>query len=330
MHEEIPGIFIRTNYLWNLPKNIKITVFTPIYNRRKLLNRVINSVESQTLREIEYILIDDGSIEQIDDIVDKYLSVASIPVMYIKKANGGVHTARNLGWRNARGILSLCIDSDDELLPDACEVFWSTWIFIPERERNKYWQIKAQCINDNGELCDALFPNNINELPLMERYKYFSYATGERIGCRVSAIMKENLFPEPDGVRCVFENIVWAPLERKYLSWGINNVVRIWHQDATERQTIVNKIRIQQCKNILYACVIYLTNPAMYISNTVLYIKTLCKYLILRNILIWIGEGDFINSYKIHKKPLVMLWSAIFFIPCLVLTPIIRYKRCDF
>lgn len=39
--------------------------------------------------------------------------------------------------------------------------------------------------------------------------------------------MKDNLFLESEGVKCVYENIVWAPLERRYLSWGSNEVIRI-------------------------------------------------------------------------------------------------------
>lgn len=96
-------VTVKTNNLWNQRETAKITVFTPIYNRRKFLNRVIQSVENQTLREIEYILINDGSTEQIDDVIEDYMQIATIPVMYIKKSNGGVHTARNLGWKNARG-----------------------------------------------------------------------------------------------------------------------------------------------------------------------------------------------------------------------------------
>ena len=46
------------------------------------------------------------------------------PVMYIKKENGGVHTARNLGFRYARGELTINLDSDDELTPNAVQTFF--------------------------------------------------------------------------------------------------------------------------------------------------------------------------------------------------------------
>lgn len=224
------------------------------------------------------------------------------------------------------GGLSLCIDSDDELMLNACEICWNTWKEIPESEKKKYWQIKAQCIDDDGKVCDALFPENINELPLEERYKFFSHATGERIGCRVTSIMRKNLFPEPEGVKCVYENIVWAPLERKYLSWGINDIIRIWHKDANERQTIVNKMRVQQCKDMLFACTTYLNDTDMYISNSKNFIKTILKYLILRNILTDYGENKFAKGCIIRRRFLPLLFT----IPCHIVSPVIRRTRCDF
>lgn len=194
---------VETNALWEKSAdNVKITVFTTEHNRLQFLSRVLGSVERQTMRQIEYIIIDDGSnkdAEAIDSAVRSYMDSATIPVMYIKKKNGGVHTARNLGYKNARGELVLFIDDDDELLPEACEAFWRAWCGIPESERPKYWQIVAQCVDDEGNITAPLFPDNINELPHRERYKAFSFAGGDRIECRVAALMKENLFPEPEG-----------------------------------------------------------------------------------------------------------------------------------
>lgn len=61
------------------------------------MHGVLQSVENQMLRETGYILINNGLTEQINDLVENYLKIATMPVMYIKKRNGGVHTALKKG-----------------------------------------------------------------------------------------------------------------------------------------------------------------------------------------------------------------------------------------
>ena len=111
------------NDRWGNVDNPFLTVITPVYNRRNVLKRAIDSVERQSFRDIEYIIIDDGSTDSIDDIVEEFMESTELPVMFVKKNNGGVHTARNAGYKRARGKLILCVDSDDELKFNACEIF---------------------------------------------------------------------------------------------------------------------------------------------------------------------------------------------------------------
>ena len=332
------ALSVETNALWNAGggQEIRITVFTPVYNRLEFLSRVISSVERQTMRQIEYIIINNGSTkeaEAIDSTIRNYMNEATIPVMYINiKENRGPHGARNLGWKNARGALTLCIDDDDELLPEACETFWRAWSEIPESERPNYWQIKAQCVDDDGNITAPLFPDNINELPHSERYRHFSFAGGERIGCRAASIMKENLFPEPEGVKNVSPSLLWTPMERKYLSWGINDVLRIFHQDQGERMSIMKGDRrgVQKCKNILYADSVRLSHPEIYFPSCKEYVKAALRYLIHRNLLSKAGEKDFADMYRPKWKPMGRLLAAIAYIPCLCVTPVFRKRRCSF
>ena len=81
----------------------RVSVITPVYNRREELPRTLRSVENQTYRNIEYIIVDDGSTLPVDDIVKDFMIKADFPVAFIKKQNGGVHTARNAGIRISRG-----------------------------------------------------------------------------------------------------------------------------------------------------------------------------------------------------------------------------------
>lgn len=95
-----------------------ITVITPLYNRASFLPKLFESLERQTCKDFEWIVVDDGSIDDVHREIERLLP-ASFPVRLLSKENGGKHTAVNMGIRNARGQLVLILDSDDELPPTA-------------------------------------------------------------------------------------------------------------------------------------------------------------------------------------------------------------------
>jgi len=302
-----------------------ITVITPIYNRRRTIMRTMSSVERQTLRNIEYIIIDDASTERADDIIIKYMQETKLPVIFIKKKyQGGVHTARNIGYQYARGILILCIDSDDELLPRACEIFFNVWDSIPSEKREEYWQIKAQCIDASKKvITGSLFPNEINELPIKQARKYFSMAKGEQIGCRVAKILKNNCFPEPKGVTFVTENILWMPMELKYRSYGINDVVRIYHTEGDDHLSNKHHRNLQTCRNSLWNAYYFVENSECFKMTFKSYIRNILCYSTMAIIL---GRADksFIKQYRIRRLK-NKIWIFIFHFPSMFLA--VLYKK---
>lgn len=98
-----------------------ITVFTPTYNRKKTLRRLYESLCRQTSFDFEWLIVDDGSTEGTEAVVDSFSST-DFPIRYFKKENGGKHTAYNLALQQAQGTYFFCVDSDDYLTPDAIEL----------------------------------------------------------------------------------------------------------------------------------------------------------------------------------------------------------------
>ena len=91
-----------------------ITVFTPAYNRSKELHDLYNSLCDQTNYDFEWLIVDDGSV---DDTKKKFQNLKNnkFKIRYIHKKNGGKQSAYNVGLDNALGDIFLCIDSDDIL-----------------------------------------------------------------------------------------------------------------------------------------------------------------------------------------------------------------------
>ena len=99
----------------------QISVIVPIYKAEKFIKRCVDSILNQTYRDIEVILVDDGSPDFCPRICDQYVANDS-RVRVIHKENGGVSTARNVGLDIARGEYISFVDSDDYLEPCMYEV----------------------------------------------------------------------------------------------------------------------------------------------------------------------------------------------------------------
>lgn len=101
-------------------KNTLISVIVPIFNAEKYLSRCVQSILDQTYKNIEIILVDDGSIDSSGKICDEFANVDN-RIEVIHKCNGGVASARNYGIKIAKGEYITFVDADDFLDSDTYE-----------------------------------------------------------------------------------------------------------------------------------------------------------------------------------------------------------------
>lgn len=104
------------------PEGHKISIVVPVYNVEYYLEACIRSIISQTYKNIEIILVDDGSKDRSGDICDLYAQ-KDLRIKVIHQINAGVSTARNEGIKIALGEYICFVDSDDKLKPDFLENF---------------------------------------------------------------------------------------------------------------------------------------------------------------------------------------------------------------
>lgn len=100
-----------------------ITIIIPVYNVEKYLNRCIQSVLNQTYKNLEIIMVDDGSTDSSPEICDKYEKRDS-RIKVIHQSNGGLSDARNSGLEISKGEYVLFIDSDDYVGTEMIENFY--------------------------------------------------------------------------------------------------------------------------------------------------------------------------------------------------------------
>ncbi len=211
----------------------KVTVFTPFYNRRRTIDRVFNSLVSQTYKDFEWLIIDDGSSDDISDIIERYRNEADFLIRYYYKKNGGKHTAANYANYLTDSEYIIILDSDDAMPPETIEKFLSVWDSIDESKRDEYWSVVGRCLDsETKEPLSLPFPEDINESE--NPREVAATCPGEKFSCIKTAKLKEFPYPEPEGTNFITECVVWNKMDKKYKQYYTNNFVRYYYENEPD------------------------------------------------------------------------------------------------
>lgn len=200
----------------------KVSVIVPIYNAEQYLSRCIESILGQSFKELELILIDDGSTDKSGEICDYYKEIDS-RVSVIHKKNEGVARARNDGIKTAGGDYVIFADADDVIPIDAYDNLYAEAI----RTNADIVIGDISRITKNGSEYCHLFENNfftneeyfIDELVKTDLYRTYcprpynkaSYGYGGPWNKFVKrALLIENDVWFDESVRGVFDDIIYT------------------------------------------------------------------------------------------------------------------------
>jgi len=192
-----------------------ITIFTPSYNRARLLHRLFDSLCRQECKDFEWLIVDDGSTDSTADDVESFRAAADFPVVYKRKDNGGKHTAHNLALQWACGKYIFTVDSDD-WLPDDCIA--SIRQIITEKhdtlERDDICGIIGLKALPTGEIISGTYAGapEIANLYQLENLGY----DGERFILFKTEVARRYPFPVIDGEKFLSENVIYARMALKY------------------------------------------------------------------------------------------------------------------
>ncbi len=153
---------------------MKISVFTPTYNRKKLLEDAYKSLCAQDYKSIEWVVMDDGSIDGTREKVLEWKNENKIKIKYAYQDNHGRFYAFNHAKRYITGELLLFLDSDNVLLPGAIKRISSIWRRLGEKTKNISGMIAY--MEADGEIVGNKFPDHVKIAriyTLYDKYKLF-------------------------------------------------------------------------------------------------------------------------------------------------------------
>ncbi len=101
----------------------KISVIVPVYQTEKYIERCLNTILNQTMKDLEIILVNDGSTDNSEAVIKQWIrnNEGKVKIQYLKKENGGLSDARNYGVKQATGKYLSFLDSDDYISPNLYE-----------------------------------------------------------------------------------------------------------------------------------------------------------------------------------------------------------------
>lgn len=193
-----------------------ITVFTPTYNRAYRLSALYESLCKQTCKDFEWLIVDDGSTDNTEELVRPWLQETSFSIRYIKQVNGGKHTAINRGVKEAKGELFFIVDSDDVVIEEAVYYIVQKYNIIKNRKNTnigglcfRRYDVVSHCMLGNPFPIEDMIASSW-ELT----YKY--RVLGDKAEIFKTSILAEFPFPEIKGEKFVPESLVWNRIANKY------------------------------------------------------------------------------------------------------------------
>lgn len=99
----------------------KVSIIIPVYNTSGYVERCLQSVKKQSYKNIQVVIVNDGSTDDSNTIIQNYIEKNGLGYIYLEKENGGLSSARNHGMNFADGDYLFFLDSDDYLPVDAIE-----------------------------------------------------------------------------------------------------------------------------------------------------------------------------------------------------------------
>lgn len=185
---------------------MRITVFTPTYNRAYIIEKLYRSLQKQTYIDFEWLVIDDGSNDNTEELFKSWVLEKNVfSIRYYKFENGGKHRAINKATDLAKGELFFIVDSDDYLTKETLECI-TTWEEGLENKK-EFCGVSGNKGRRGGEFLGTTFEGEYMDATYLERTKY--NITGDKAEVFYTKILREYKFHEFKEEKFITEATVW-------------------------------------------------------------------------------------------------------------------------
>ena len=196
-----------------------ITVYTPTFNRAYCLPQLYNSLLNQTVNDFVWLIIDDGSTDNTEEIVKIWIKQSPFKILYFKQINEGKMEKVNFAHQFIDTELNMCVDSDDYLLNDSIEIILKEWEKI-KFNQNIAGMVGLDVFKDHT-VVGTKFPENIS----ISKFCYFDKigAKGDKKFIYRSEITKKYpKYPSINGEKFPAPGYLYRLIDVDYNLWVFN------------------------------------------------------------------------------------------------------------
>ena len=213
-----------------MPFSYRVTLFTPTYNRAYILDRLYRSVQRQSFRDFEWLIIDDGSTDNTQELVQGWIKESNdFPIRYYKVPNGGKCRAINKALELARGELFFTMDSDDYLTDDALEKVDAWEKTLPKDGR--FCAVAGNLGTSPFETSNSMLPAPYLDTSALCRYPQPGKVLidGERALVFYTAVHRQYPYPEFEGENFMTEAVAWNRMAHDgYKVRFVNDIIWVY------------------------------------------------------------------------------------------------------
>lgn len=201
-----------------------LTILTPVYNRRDRMQVLFESLQRQTNKAFHWMIVDDGSTDNIEEDITYYKANSDFEVLFYRKENGGKHTALNYAFDRLDSELTFIVDSDDYLTNDAVEVILEKWDKIKCQD-NICNIIFLRGFDFQNVVGDSFPQSDIIKNDIDMRCR--TGIKGDKAEVFRTDLLKKYRFPEFEGEKFQGENYIWWQLSYDHDSYYVNKIIYI-------------------------------------------------------------------------------------------------------
>lgn len=217
-----------------------LTVFTPTYNRAYCLDQLYNSLVKQTNQDFEWLIVDDGSSDTTNSIVQLWIDENKIDIKYIYQENQGMHGAHNTAYNNITTDFNVCIDSDDYMPLDAVAII----LKHTEHLDVQFAGIVGLDADKKGTIIGTTIPKHLVECTLNGLYENYGVTGDKKLVYRTDVVKKYPKYPIFKGENFVPLGYLYNLIDKDYLLKPINEVlVIVEYQEDGSTKNILRQYR---------------------------------------------------------------------------------------
>lgn len=265
-----------------------LTIFTTTYHRPVCLKRLYLSLLEQTNKDFEWLVVADDTDEQTSNTVMQFCEEKLLDIIFIQQQHQGKTKAMINGFSRIQTPYMIDIDDDDELKPEAVEVFASEWKRIEEMHQDDIGMVCAMSENERGEIVGKISAKTIS-ISYDTDYVTQEWTNNRHaeyiISRKVETIKDLSLFDDDgkwlrDRVTLVLESVYWNRMARKWKTRYLPDVLRVYHTESNARLS-VNPFNEEKCYNYVFSIYVMLNElKGRYNENLRQTIKYIAEYMV--------------------------------------------------